>query len=95
MNLLQFVTVASLLNTVNLEKNSHYFIIVLVLAGVVNLLHSSWFGFGNGVGNIETFLLLLSRAYSVKAFLLFTRPVRRLGVHKGLGGDTGRTADPN
>ena len=43
------------------------------------------------------FLLLLSSAYTVKAFPAphTTPPVSRLGVHKELGGDTAGTADPN
>uniref|UniRef100_A0A8C6N8D1 Uncharacterized protein n=1 Tax=Melopsittacus undulatus TaxID=13146 RepID=A0A8C6N8D1_MELUD len=40
--------------------------------------------------------LLLSSAYAEsRPFLLLTRPVSRLGVHKGLGGDTARTVDPS
>lgn len=41
--------------------------------------------------NTEIFLLSLSSADGVKAS--YTLPMRRLGVNKDLGGDTGRTAD--
>jgi len=55
-----------------------------------------WICAENSVDNIGMFLLLLSRAYTEsRPFLLLTPPARRLGVHKKLGGDTARTADPS
>ena len=56
-----------------------------------------WICAENSVDNTGMFLLLLSSAYSVKAFSASHTipPVRRLGVHKKLGGDTAGTADPN
>jgi len=55
-----------------------------------------WICAKNNVDNTGMFLLLLSSAYTVKAFTAAhpTAPARRLGVHKKLGGDTAGTADP-
>ena len=70
----------------------------------VNFLHSSeygamvWICAENSVDNSGVVLLLLSSASTAsKAFSAShpTPPVRSLGVHKKLGGDTAGTADPN
>lgn len=57
-----------------------------------------WMCVGNSADNSGIFLLVLGSAYTEpRPFLLCipTPPVRRLWVHKELGGNTSRTADPN
>ena len=56
-----------------------------------------WICAESSVDNTGLFQLLLSSAYTEpRPFLPLTHPTSEgLGGHKGLGGDTARTADPN
>jgi len=56
-----------------------------------------WICAENSVNNTGMFLLLLSSAYAPSRFFSASHtipPASRLGMHKKLGGDTARTADP-
>jgi len=66
----------------------------------VNFLHSSWYGAtfwicaDHSVDDTGMFSLLLSRIKASSASRP-TPPASRLGLHKKMGGDAAKTADPN